>query len=209
MARRSDHTREEIKTMAVAAGRELIRDAGYAGFSARKVATAIGYTVGTLYNVFENHDDIILHINAVTLEDLLSVMESRFGVSGDASADLDDYEALRALAACYIDYARENYNCWSALFEHNLAPDMPLPDWYGEKIGALFTLIEARLKPVVGEDEAELRQTARVLWASIHGICALTLTNKLTLVGVETAESLTAALIENYIAGLKTRPARL
>ena len=191
--------------MAVAAGRDLIRDAGYGGFSARKVAAAIGYTVGTLYNVFENHDDIVLHINAVTLEDLLSVMERRFGGSGPAAVQLEDHEALKALAACYIDYARENYNCWSALFEHNLAPDTPLPEWYGEKIGALFGLIEARLEPVIGREEADLRQTARVLWASIHGICALTLTNKLTLVGVETTESLTAALIDNYIAGL-TRP---
>lgn len=205
MARRSDHTRVEIKAMAVAAGRDLIRDAGYSGFSARKVATAIGYTVGTLYNVFENHDDIVLHINAVTLDDLLSFMEKRFGGSGGADVTQNDHRALKALAACYIDYARENYNCWSALFEHNLAPDMPLPDWYGEKIGALFTLIEARLKPVIGPDEAELRQTARVLWASIHGICALTLTNKLTLVGVETPESLTSSLIENYIAGLTRR----
>ncbi len=206
MARRSDHTREELKAMAIAAGRDLIRDAGYSGFSARKLATAIGYTVGTLYNLFENHDDIVLHINAVTLEDLLAVMESRFGASGAAAhSGLDEMETLKALAACYIEYARENYNCWSALFEHNLAPGVPLPDWYGERIGALFSLIEAHLRPVVGEDERDLRQTARVLWASIHGICALTLTNKLTLVGVETTEGLTDSLVENYIAGLKRR----
>ncbi|WP_282604487.1 TetR/AcrR family transcriptional regulator [Pelagibius sp. Alg239-R121] len=204
MARRSDHTREEIKAMAIAVGRNLIQENGLPGFSARKVALGIGYTVGTLYNVFENHDDIVLHINAVTLEDLLAYMEKRLG-DDDQESHASDLDVLKGLAACYIDYARENYNCWSALFEHNLSPEAPLPVWYGERIDALFGFIEARLKPVVGKDEAEARQTARVLWASIHGICALTLTNKLTLVGVETVEGLTDSLIENYVAGLKSR----
>ena len=203
MARRSDHTREEIKAMAVSAGRDLVRLNGLAGFSARKVATAIGYTVGTLYNVFENHDDMVLHINAVTLEDLLAFMEKRLGAADPVESTPSDLEALKSLAACYIDYARENYNCWSALFEHNLAPEAKLPGWYRDRIDALFVFIETRLRPVIGGDAAEARQTARVLWASIHGICALTLTNKLRLVGVETVEDLTESLIENYVAGLK------
>lgn len=203
MARRSDHTREEIKAMAIVAGRDLIRENGLAGFSARKVATAIGYTVGTLYNVFENHDDIVLHINAVTLKDLLAFMEKRLAGDGASGAMDDDLSVLKALASCYIDYARENYNCWSALFEHNLPPDVELPAWYGERIDALFVFIEGRLRKVIGGDSAEARQTARVLWASIHGICALTLTHKLRLVGVETVEDLTESLIENYVAGLR------
>ncbi len=202
MARRSDHTREEIKAMATAAGRELIREKGLAGFSARKVAAAIGYTVGTLYNVFENHDDIVLHINAVTLEDMLVFMEARLGAEGSSGEAADDLSVLKALAGCYIDYARENYNCWSALFEHNLPPDVALPEWYGERIEALFLFIEGRLRTVIGADIDDARQTARVLWASIHGICALTLTHKLRLVGVETVEDLTESLIENYVAGL-------
>ncbi len=190
--------------MATAAGRDLINDKGLAGFSARKLATAIGYTVGTLYNVFENHDDIVLHINAVTLEDLLAFMEKRLGAENPSGATDGDLMVLKALAGCYIDYARQNYNCWSALFEHNLPPDMELPDWYRERIDALFHFIQQRLQTVTG-DAAEARQTARVLWASIHGICALTLTNKLRLVGVETVEDLTEDLIENYVTGLKNR----
>lgn len=204
MARRSDHTREEIKAMAIAAGRDLVRAGGLAGFSARKVAAAIGYTVGTLYNVFENHDDIVLHINAVTLEDLLVFMERRLGEDKSSGAADVDLTVLKALAGCYIDFARENYNCWSALFEHNLPPEVALPAWYGERIDALFLFIEQRLQTVIGDDATETRQTARVLWASIHGICALTLTHKLRLVGVETVEDLTESLIDNYVAGLKS-----
>jgi AcrR family transcriptional regulator len=205
MARRSDHTRAEIKAMAIAGGRDLIREAGFSGFSVRKVAASIGYTVGTLYNVFTNHDDIVLHIRAVTLDDLLAFMEKRLGGPGGPDPSESELEVLKALAACYIDFARQNYNCWSALFEYSLAPDTPLPGWYREKIDALFAFIEARLRPVIGDDTAKARQTARVLWAGIHGIAALTLSNKLSLIGVETVEDLTDSLIENYVAGLRRR----
>ena len=48
MARRNDHSKEELQSMAIDATRSLISQAGYEGVSARKVANSIGYTVGTL-----------------------------------------------------------------------------------------------------------------------------------------------------------------
>ena len=59
MARRSDHSREELREMALAATEEIIDQQGLAGLTARKVAAGIGYTVGTLYLVFRNLDDLI------------------------------------------------------------------------------------------------------------------------------------------------------
>ena len=52
MARRSDHSREELREMAITAAEQIVVEQGYEGLSARKVAAAIGYTVGTLYLVF-------------------------------------------------------------------------------------------------------------------------------------------------------------
>ena len=74
MARRSDHSREELREMALSAAEQIVVEQGYEGLSARKVASAIGYTVGTLYLVFENIDDLILNINARTLDRLHAKM---------------------------------------------------------------------------------------------------------------------------------------
>ena len=63
MGRRNDHSRENIKQMAIQAGRDFIVDKGFSELSARKVAKEIGYTVETLYNVFDNFTDLICHIN--------------------------------------------------------------------------------------------------------------------------------------------------
>ena len=75
MGRRNDHTRKELKEMAIKAGVELIEEGGFQNFSIRKVAARIGYSAGTLYNVFENSDDLVFHINSVTLDDLQSYVE--------------------------------------------------------------------------------------------------------------------------------------
>ena len=62
MSRRNDHTREEIKEMAINIGSKIIEEDGFNNFSIRKVAKNLGYTVGTLYNVFENYNDLLFHI---------------------------------------------------------------------------------------------------------------------------------------------------
>ena len=56
MGRRSDHSREEIQAMAIAAAAKLVETEGFQSLTARKVAKAIGYTVGTLYHVFRNFE---------------------------------------------------------------------------------------------------------------------------------------------------------
>ncbi len=70
MGRRNEHSRKQIKEMAIEAGKKIIVEEGFSNLGARKVARAIGYTVGTLYNVFDNYLDIVLNINAETLDDI-------------------------------------------------------------------------------------------------------------------------------------------
>ena len=43
----------------------IVAEHGHSGLSARKVASAIGYTVGTLYLVFDNLDDLVLQVRAI------------------------------------------------------------------------------------------------------------------------------------------------
>ena len=69
MARRNDHSREQIQQMAIAAAISILNEEGLANLSTRKVASEIGYTVGTLYLVFRNLNELLLHVNAATLDE--------------------------------------------------------------------------------------------------------------------------------------------
>lgn len=195
MARRADHTREELTDLAVKVGRELIVKNGFSAFSARKVANGIGYTIGTIYNVFGSHDNLILAINAATLDDWYEKMRLHL--------QKEQGDKLMALAKFYLDYSRKNYNSWIALFEHHIAQSEDLPKWYAEKMAKLFMMVEEVLLPVVNGDEKKARQSAKVLWSGIHGIAVLSLSKKLDAVGSDSADILAEMLINNYIAGLK------
>jgi len=196
MARRSDHSREELRDMALSAAEKIVAEHGYEGLSARKVAAAIGYTVGTLYLVFENIDDLILQVNARTLDRLHAQMSELQASTGNPR----DY--LVQLGQVYIRFADNDPHRWAMVFEHRLAEDREVPAWYHEKVMRMFAMVEAGLVPLAGARSAqEITQAARALWGGVHGICILALSDTLGITGVDSVQKLTTSLISNYLEG--------
>jgi len=196
MARRSDHSREELREMALSAAEQIVVEQGFEGLSARKVAAAIGYTVGTLYLVFENLDDLILHINARTLDRLHTRMTASQAQCNDAS------NCLLQLGQVYIHFADEDPHRWAMVFEHRFSEDQVVPAWYQEKIARMFALVEEGLEPLAGQHtHDEITQAARALWGGVHGICILALNDNLGVTGVDSVQDLTQTLITNYLKG--------
>ena len=77
MGRRNEHSREQLQEMAVTAADEIIASEGLRGLTARKVAGRLGYSAGSLYMVFDGLDDLILHVNARTLERLAHSLDAQ------------------------------------------------------------------------------------------------------------------------------------
>jgi AcrR family transcriptional regulator len=181
--------------MALAAAREIVEADGLRGLTVRRIAGKIGYAGGTLYNLFENLDDLIVRLNGETLDALYQSLTAK-PLDGDPEA------AARDLAAGYTAFTRVHPKLWSLLFEHRLPDGKVLPAWYHEKIARLLGLVERALAPLFAPGrEAERHHAARVLWSSLHGICSLETGGKLAVAGP--AESLTESLIANYLAGLR------
>ncbi|TAF39881.1 MAG: TetR/AcrR family transcriptional regulator [Alphaproteobacteria bacterium] len=199
MARRSEHSRDELKNLAVQAGIQLIEEKGFSGFSARAVATKMGYTVGTIYHLFGTLDEFILHINATTLDLWYASMEH-------ALTGTKEETTVHILAKAYLSFAHQHYARWSALFEHRMAEDKPLPEWYLPKMTRFFALLDHELLPHLNNNHAQTRTAGKALWAGIHGICVLALSGKLDLVKAESPESLVMMLVDATLAGLKHSP---
>ena len=196
MARRSDHSHEEIRDMALEAAEQIIVEQGYDGLTTRKVASKIGYTVGTLYLVFENLDDLIMHINARTLDRLQQLM------TDGETQNLAPEDRLIRLGQIYIHFAYSDPHRWALIFEHRPMDDRPTPDWYAEKVMRVFAVVEETLQPLAPHrTESEILQAARALWAGIHGICILGITQKLGVVGEDLVQNLAKSLMVNYLSG--------
>src|SRR5690242_1470435 len=103
MGRRSDHGRDELEVLILDAGQQLMAEVGYGRFSAREVAKRIGYSVGTIMNVFGNVDGLVMAINSRTFTLWAEWLERRLsGVAGS--------ERIKSLVQGYFDFAEANRN---------------------------------------------------------------------------------------------------
>lgn len=196
MGRRSNHSREELQEMVIKAAREIVAAEGVRELSTRKIVAKIGYTVGTLYHFFKNLDDIIMHVNAVTLDMLYEYLQKRVG-----SASKQDM--LKTLGHGYLDFSNKHFAEWQLLFEYSMPVDIEYPDWYQEKISRLFGFVEHTLASQMNLPVNISERASRVLWSGIHGICLLYHTGKLHKTKSENAEILVDDFIVYYLAGLK------
>lgn len=199
MGRRSSHTPEQLRELILDAAQSIIETNGLGGLSAREIARRIKYSPGTIYNMFKNLDDVVLHVEARVLDQLDQRLEN--AISG---VHLDSAARIRALARAYLAFTHEKPKLWNLLFEHYLPGGSDTPAWYQRKLECLMGRVEEAMAPLFPADaEADRKRSTRVLWASVHGITSLSTTNKLVSVTTETAAALVDDLIENYLAGLK------
>jgi AcrR family transcriptional regulator len=150
-----------------------IAHSGLQDVRARALADAAGCAVGAIYTVFSDLDELILTVNARTLDAIDAALTV-------AVRDVSAPEAQMAqLAAAYLDYASQHRGCWNALFQHRMAGERAVPDWYARRLAAAFTHIETplrRLQPSL--DDVACAQFARTVFAAVHGVVELGLAGR-------------------------------
>ncbi|MFK5950840.1 MAG: TetR/AcrR family transcriptional regulator [Methylococcales bacterium] len=197
MARRSEHSQQEIKEMVLKAAETIVVEEGFDKLKVRKVAMEIGYTVGSIYMVFENMADLIMHIKGKTLDDIATQLNA-IDQAGTAE------QQIVLLAKNYLLFACNNFNRWRMIFEHQLKDDEKVPDWYQQKVNQIFKMVEIQFEQLSpSHTDEQSKQAARALWSGVHGICTLSLTGKLDLLGVDSIENTVVLLVENFMTGWK------
>ena len=201
MAKNTDLRRKRIFEDAMDAATKIARNEGLGSLTVRRIAKQVGCSVGTIYNVFDNLDTLILHLNGRTFDALYEEL---------AKVDPKDEPraAVASLTETYLAFVRDNANLWNVVFEHVWPAKYPLPDWYREKIERLLKLLATILAPLFPEGrepggrEDENYLAALVLWSGLHGIHSLMATGKLGIVTSETAKVLSDLLVSIFFGGL-------
>jgi AcrR family transcriptional regulator len=201
MGRRSIHSAEELRELIIQAATDIVERDGLAGLSAREIAKRIGYSPGTLYNVFENLDDLLLTIEARLL-DRLTERLAKTDTSGTPQ------QRVRRLAETYVAFTQERPKLWNLLIEHRMPTGQDVPVWYRTKLEGLLVPLEEALAPLLdASDPGANRRAARTLWASVHGMTSLSTAQKLAPVTGQAGSSLVDDLVATYMAGLEHRRA--
>ncbi len=190
--------------MALAAADELVAAEGLAGFSMRKVALRMGYTVGNLYLLFGNQDDLLAGVSLLTADAMYDYLRA---VAAKPKAPL---ERLQAIAAGYISFAHKHSFRWRLMFEHTLPPEQWDHPGLDARQRTLFEFVEEHLAPLLlGASPKELHAAATALWSSVHGLCVLATTGKLNWSGLKDTRPLSDLIVRAFVNGLneERRPA--
>lgn len=208
MGRRNQHSAVEFDKLVFGQIETFLADSPADQLSLRKVATLIGYAPSTLVSVYGSYADLLLRINARTLEllnqQLTQVIDNK---------NLTPHEKLSALAMAYFDFATVHTHRWQLIFTltmptaNHATDEMPLPQWIQSAIDYSFDLLVNCLEVLNPQKSLEQRQIAsRVLWSGVHGITVLSLADKLFLNQHCDGEVLITSLVENMLLGWAGKP---
>jgi AcrR family transcriptional regulator len=194
LARRTDHTREELAELVVRAAEALGRKEGLRGIAMRRIAAEIGYSAGSIYNAVGDLDEVILRVNTRTLRRL------RDHLAGVVDPTRSPLENALAVSDGYLDFVMRQPRLWGLILEHALPPGSRFPSWYEAALADATGFVDDLLAPLI-PDEAERRRSVATLWAALHGLASLASSRKLTVVNDDDPREMGRLLVWRFLGG--------
>lgn len=197
MARRSEHSQEEIKQMVLEAAEDIIQQQGFSALKVRKIAADIGYTVGSIYMVFANMNDLNMHIKARTWQKLLLYLQRDIGEQGVVTLT-----NIEQIAIAYLDFTVLNKGVWCMLFEHQLPIGECVPDWYLQENKQVLEFVYCVLKRLnTSHSDEQVRLAAQTLIISVQGVCMQLVIQQQTIENIKAAKANIVFLVDCFMRG--------
>ena len=196
---RLDLRRAQQREALISSAEAIIANNGLGALKARDLAQRVGCSVGAIYNLVTDLDELVLLVSQRTM----ATLDTRLDAAGSNNETLE--AQLLNWARAYHRYASTNRHRWRALFEFRSQSRRDLPAWFADDQTKLFVRLERRLASAMpGVDGSMLKRRARTLFSAVHGIVLIGLEQKLVAFPEEAIDDELAAFVRVYVAGLST-----
>jgi AcrR family transcriptional regulator len=166
---RREREREEVRNKILDAARDLFASEGYEHVTMRAIAEDIEYSPTTIYNHFEDKDDLVRALCEEDFSRLLQVLR-------EEEPPQDPVEWIRRLGRAYARFGLELPNYYRFMFMTPNKGDHHEPMMAcGQSFGILKQAV-ARAFETGQFRRGDANTVAQVLWSSIHGAVALLIT---------------------------------
>ncbi len=196
---RTRRSRDELRQLTLEAARQIIREEGPEAMTARRLAKAVGYTPGTIYNLFDSLPDVLWQVNRTHFARIAGLFSNLPGATPQ--------DRLRALASRYLDLVEAEPTLFRSLFDGPRKSE-EFPDWYMRAIDGLLDLTASELVALApGTSPTTARREAAAMFAAIQGVAQLRAGGRLDLLTDASAKDLADILLVRVLRDVEHRQA--
>jgi AcrR family transcriptional regulator len=177
---RRDRERQELKQAILDAAREIAAGEGWQAVTIRKVADRIEYSPPTIYEHFANKEAILLDLTRTGFRLLLVDIQA-------AAAAGDPAGRVIAIARAYWEFAWKYPELYQVMHglggvpfcAEEVAAEVGDPLIESAAVSEASAQVIRMLPSMAGVSAAELGDVVYVIWATLHGLVALTMAGRI------------------------------
>lgn len=170
---KKNNKRQRIKMYFLEAAKEIITNEGVENVSVRKVADIAGYSYATIYNYFEDINELLWTVRSLIIKDIAAYMHNRI------NEPLYNLEGIKKLFRIYISYYFENPNVFKFFYFHQLSKRGDAVE--GKEGETNFEEIwKETLKGFVADGtlkEKDVEVISKIFIYTMHGMIAISLSD--------------------------------
>lgn len=167
-------SRNELRGKILDLGWQKLQGQGGSALRVRDLAKGCGCSVGTVYNVFEGINEIVLRLNLRSLHMLSEMIMSALEKAQDLRS------GVRGMGTAYMGFAKTHPHQWTTLFERE-SVEAP-PKWYLDEVNQMLNGVEQELVEKFHLEQENAIKLVGFFWAAIHGITSIMLHKKTRIV---------------------------
>jgi AcrR family transcriptional regulator len=177
ISERKAKEKEEIKTLILQAAKRLFVEKGIEQTTIRKIASAIEYSVGTVYVYYKDKNDILYDLHTQGFKQLGNDLRVLFHVA-------DPMERLKALGRAYLQFAMNNPDMYDLMFTMK-APMVFLDSVHQEEWNegkGTFDVLRATVSQCMDAGHFKghsLEPLAFAIWSMTHGMASLHISHRI------------------------------
>ena len=184
---RKERQKEELRTKILEVAKALFIERGYEETSIRNIAERIEYSPTTIYLYFKDKDDIFYALH----QEGFLLLNQYFRVLQNVA---DPFERLKAITKAYIDFALENREFYDLMFiSRSPMNALTKEDDKWEEGKNAFGFLVATVAQCIEKGYfhgMEPEVLSFTCWSMVHGICALEVRGRCSVISEENQKGL-------------------